>query len=214
MGSPADAARAMSAAVRMNPYEADYHYLLGIAYVWMGNAPDGIAPLQRATELQPDRAAFHLALGMVQNSQKRFAEARQALERCLALSPGQPSALYLLAEAAQGENELDRAEGLARRVLESEARHAGANLVLGTVLLKRGVLEGARQALEIAAQADPSSARTHYQLSLVYARLKDDARAQQALAAYQKARQENIQSMESLRQLLNFSQSDARRGNP
>jgi Tfp pilus assembly protein PilF len=120
----------------------------------------------------------------------------------------------LLAEIAQSENELDRAEALSRRVLEGDARHAGANLVLGTTLLKRGDFDGARQALEVAAQSDPSSARTHYQLSLVYARLKDDARAQQALAAYQKARQENIQSMESLRQLLNFSQSEARRPNP
>ena len=63
--------------------------------------------------------------------------------------------------------------------------HAGALLVMGRLHAASGDFEAARQALEASLASDPESAKTHYQLSLACARLRDRECAERHLARYQ-----------------------------
>jgi Tfp pilus assembly protein PilF len=60
------------------------------------------------------------------------------------------------------------------------------------VLMRRGEYASARDALLKTAAQDPDSPKVAYQLSLVYARLGDDATAQRYVERYQ----ENLRTVE------------------
>ena len=61
------------------------------------------------------------------------------------------------------------------RALAKSSEQATANLVMGMVRMKQGRYEEARDALTKAVSASPDSPKAHYQLSLAYARLGDEA---------------------------------------
>jgi tetratricopeptide (TPR) repeat protein len=90
-----------------------------------------------------------------------------------------------IAEAEAGLGDLDGATAHARQALERSPSSATANLVMGLVGLERRQYAEARDALLTANQADPDSPKVLYQLSLVFARLGDEARARRYVDLYQ-----------------------------
>jgi tetratricopeptide (TPR) repeat protein len=140
-----------------------------------------------------------LALGLSLNNQKRYADARAALQRSLELEPDNVDALASLAEADEGLGDAQAAEEHARRALARSPAPATANLVMGTVLMTRGEYTAARDALLKAIEADPSSSKALYQLSLAYARLGDDAAAQKYVGLYREKLREVQARVEELR---------------
>jgi tetratricopeptide (TPR) repeat protein len=202
---PAEAVRALTAATRLDPENPEYLYLFGLSLLWVGDLESSIDPLARAAELDSDRASVHLAYAVALHGQKNLEDATVALERALALDPGNMEALYLLADISQSLGDFDAAAALARQVLAQHPKHPGANLVVGMALLKQGAFADARRALETAIAADPTLGRAHYQLSIVYSRLGDDARAKKARAAYEAAQRRTTDQSRALRRLLNPS---------
>ena len=182
---PLPAAFTLLALTRMHPAVALYHYLLGVALLGMGDLPGASESLAEADRLEPDRAMTLLALGLVRNSRKLFAEAKTALSRCLELQRNSIEATAALAEAEAGLGNADAAVLHAQQVLAASAGNATANLVLGTVLMTQRKYPEARDQLLKAVAADPDSPKAVYQLSLVYARMGDDANAKKYLAIYQ-----------------------------
>lgn len=182
---PLPAAFALQAVTRMYPEVALYHYLLGVALLGMGDLPSASDSLAEANRLEPDRPMTLLALGLVRNNRKLFAEARTALARCLELQPQSVEATAALAEAEAGLGNAGDAVEYAQRVLATSPGNATANLVLGTILLEQRKYPEARDRLLKAADADPDSPKAVYQLSLVYARMGDDANAKKYVAIYQ-----------------------------
>jgi Tfp pilus assembly protein PilF len=69
---------------------------------------------------------------------------------------------------------------------------------MGLVLMERRNYAGARDALLKAVAGDPDSPKAPYQLSLVYARLGDDANSRRYLEAYR----ENLRGVEERIKLL------------
>jgi tetratricopeptide (TPR) repeat protein len=189
----------LDALTRMCPTVAQYHYVLGVALMQAGDMPAAVESLQQADKLEPDRALTLIAFGLAQNSRKQYADARRALAQALDLEPENIDALAALAEADAGVGELARAEDEARRVLARSNGHATANLVMGIVLMKREQYADARDALNKAIAADPSSSPAYYQLSLAYARLGDEANAQKYVELYQQKLRETEERIKSLR---------------
>ncbi|MET0212792.1 MAG: tetratricopeptide repeat protein [Vicinamibacterales bacterium] len=177
---------------RMYPKVAQYHYLLGVGLMAVGDMPAAVDALEEANRLDPDRALTLLALGLSFNNRKLFAEAKTALVRSLELQPDSNEAAAALAEAEAGLGELDGAMTHARQVLERAPSNATANLVVGLVALERRSYAEARDALVNANKADPDSPKVLYQLSLVFARLGDDPSARRYLDLYQ----EKLRSVE------------------
>jgi tetratricopeptide (TPR) repeat protein len=176
---------ALESLARLCPTVAQNHYLLGVGLMEAGVLPAAEESLRLADRLEPNRLLTLVALGLVLNGRKQYADAQPVLLRGLDLEPENVDAIAALAEAEAGLGDLTQAEVYARRALANSAKHATANLVMGTVLMKQEHYAEARDALETAVAADPDSAKAHYQLSLAYARLGDDTNAQKQVALYQ-----------------------------
>jgi tetratricopeptide (TPR) repeat protein len=179
------AAFTLLALTRMHPTVALYHYLLGVALLGMGDLPGATDSLAEANRLEPDRTMTLLAIGLVSNNRKLYPEAKTVLTRCLELQPDSLEATAALAEAEAGLGNADAAVLHAQSVLASSAGNPTANLVLGVVLKDQQKYPEARDRLLKALAADPDAPKVAYQLSLVYARMGDDANAKKYLAIYQ-----------------------------
>jgi tetratricopeptide (TPR) repeat protein len=205
LGAPIETVRALRAATRLEADNPQYLYVLGLAHLWTGALEDGSVVLRRVTELEPQKTAAHLALAAALHDQKKFDESSAALDRVLALDPGNSEGLYLLSDIAQNRGDLDRAALLAQRVLDRKPTHPGANLVLAMARMKQDKLAEAKQALETAAAADPGSPRVQYQLSILYSRLNEPEKANEARRRYELAAKKAQTDRTALRKLLEGS---------
>jgi tetratricopeptide (TPR) repeat protein len=189
---PMPAVLTLQSLTRICPTVAQYHYLLGVALMAVGDMPGADEALKEANRLEPEKSLTLIALGLVLNNRKQFDDAKTALVRSVELQPDSIEAMAALAEAHAGLHEFDRATVLARRVLERAPANATANLVTGMILMEQKDYAGARDALLKATAADPDSPKAFYQLSLASARLGDDAGAQRYVKVYQ----EKLQAVE------------------
>jgi tetratricopeptide (TPR) repeat protein len=196
---PTPAIGALEALSRMNPSVAGHRYLLGVGLLQAGDFQRAVEELQEAERLDPQRTLTLIALGLAHNGIKRYTAGREVLERALAREPDNVEALAALAEAEEGSGDLAAAEGHSQRALAQAPRHATANLVRGLVLMKQERYPEAREALVQAVAADPTSAKAHYQLSLAYARLGDEASSLRHRALYQQALKDSEQRIKDLR---------------
>jgi tetratricopeptide (TPR) repeat protein len=183
----------------MCPDVSEYHYLLGVAFMQAGDMILSVESLDRAEQLEPNRPLTLIAKGLALNNRSMFDEAVAALSRALELDPESLEGTAALAEAEQGLGQADKAEAHARRVLEKLPENATANLVLGQLLMRRGDVAAARDALLVASKADPVSPKPEYQLSLAYARLGDAAASERHRQLYEQKLRAREESLEALR---------------
>ena len=191
----------LDALTRICPTVARYHHMMGVALTQAGDMPAAVESLQRANRLEPEQPATLLALGLALNGRTRYAEAKTALLTSLELDPANIDGLAALAEAEAGAGEWRQAEEHARRVLTAAAAHATGHLVMGMVLMQRARYADARDALEHAISADPASPAGHYQLSLAYARLGDEAASRTQVELYRQKLRETETRIEAARAL-------------
>ena len=191
--APVQAIVTLEALTRMYPTDARYAYLLGVGLMTAGDTPAALEVLRKANALEPDRPLTLLALGLACNNQKLYTDARPLLRRALDLDPQSIQALAALAEAEAGDGDVAAAERDTTRVLGREPANATANLVLGMVRITQQRYAEARDALLAAVSADPRSPKPEYQLSLVYARMGDQASADRHLDQYR----EKLRAMEA-----------------
>jgi tetratricopeptide (TPR) repeat protein len=181
---PLEGVQALQALTRIYPAVAQYHYLLGVGLMVLGDVPSASESLAEADRLAPDRPLTLVALGLALNNRKLFAEAKRALVRSLELDPDSAEGAAALAEAEVGLGELESAAAHAQQAIEKAPGSAAANLVSGMILMERRDYPAARDRLLRALEADPNSAKAAYQLSLVFARLGDDAAANKYIELY------------------------------
>lgn len=181
---PVPAIQTLESLVRMCPGVAQYRYLLGVGLMTAGDSLSAVGALAKADALDPDRPLTLTALGLAYNNQKLYPDAKPRLQRSLELDPDNTETLAALAEAEAGLGDLASAESHAGRALVKVPAHATANLVIGMVRIAQQRYPEARDALLAAVAADPRSAKPEYQLSLVYARLGDEATAQRHVELY------------------------------
>jgi tetratricopeptide (TPR) repeat protein len=197
---PLPAIETLRSLVRLCPTVAQYQYLLGVGLLSSGDALSAVAPLTKADELEADRPQTLTALGLAYNNQKQFADAKARLERSLELDPENVDTLAALAEAEAGAGDTGAAETHAARALTMTPAHPTANLVIGMVRMSQQRYPEARDALLAAAAADPHSPKPEYQLSLVFARLGDEAAAQRHIDLYREKLREMEQAVKALHQ--------------
>jgi tetratricopeptide (TPR) repeat protein len=186
MQSPVPAILTLEALTRMYPDEPRHPYLLGVALMRAGDVVAAIEPLRKANALDPDRPLTLLALGLAYNSRKEYSEARPLLRRALDVEPDNADTRAALAEAEAGVGDLENAERDATRAMQIAPANATANFVVGLVRMAQQRYAEARDALLAAAVSDPASPKTEYQLSLVYARLGDQAASEEHRALYER----------------------------
>jgi tetratricopeptide (TPR) repeat protein len=195
---PVPAILTLESLTRLCPSVGQYHYLLGVALMTAGDMTAAVESLKLAADREPNRPLTLVALGLAYNNQKRFADAREPLARSLELAPDSVEALAALAETEAGLGDFAAAETHASRALATAPDNATANLVIGTVRMTQQRYPEARDALVAAAAADPRSPKPEYQLSLVYARLGDEAAAQRHVERYQQKLREMEAAVKAL----------------
>lgn len=198
-GAYTPAAVALQNLTRLCPSVGQYHYLLGVALMQVGDMVAAVESLTEADRLEPNKALTLIALGLAYNSRKMFAEARPLLLRGLELEPDSIDGVAALAESEEGLGELDAAERLAQRALARDPGHANANLVMGLVLMQRQQFAEAKAAFEKTILAQPNLPKAYYQLSLAYARLGDEANSQKALEQYRQAQRDIEERVSQIR---------------
>jgi tetratricopeptide (TPR) repeat protein len=197
--APVAALTALEPLSRMCPTVAEYRYLTGVAYLQAGALPEATDALRDAHRLEPDRALTLVALGLTLNGRKLYAEARPLLLRSLELEPENVDALAALAEAEEGSGDLEKADAFVRRALARRDAHATANLVAGLVLMRQERYAEARDAFLKAVAAEPGLTKAHYQVSLAYARLGDQANAEKHVELYRLKLRESEEQLKQLR---------------
>jgi tetratricopeptide (TPR) repeat protein len=196
--APMAAVGALEPLVRMCPTVAQYHYMLGVAYMQAGANPASVDALRSAEKLDPDNARILAALGIALNAGKLHGEAQPVLARSIELEPENIEALAALAEAEESLGNPRASEHVAR-ALAADPTHATANYVLGLIRMREQQYADARDALLRALTSDPQMARAHYQASLAYSRLGDETEAQAHVERYQQLMQALEEASRKLR---------------
>jgi tetratricopeptide (TPR) repeat protein len=197
--APVLAIQALQSLTRLHPTVAEYNYLLGVARLQIGEMAGSIEALQRSLELEPGRPLALIALGTTLNTQKRFAAAREVARQAIRLDPESAEALAILCEAEEGLGEIELAEEHATQALTREPEHARALAAIGRIRMTQARYEEARDAFLRAAASMPGSAKTHYQLSLAYARLGDRENSRKQVEVYRRLRRESDERLVELR---------------
>jgi tetratricopeptide (TPR) repeat protein len=210
-GAPVPAIVALDALRRISPSVMEYHYLIGIALLRVGDRLNAVDALRTAEQLEPGRALTLVALGIAHNSLQQYADAKGVLARAVELDSESIDALASLAEAEQGLGELESASKHALQVLARAPQHSTANLVTGLVAMDQTRYADARAALERAVAADPLSFKAYYQLSLACSRLGDEAAARKHLDMYRQTLRDVQKMIDDLRQATGPLHTDPKR---
>ena len=119
-------------------------------------------------------SAFH-------KDRREYEQAREAVEKAIALAPGDPGALrFALADLLILEGDLDRAEQIANEIDEP----AYKNLLLANIMMERGDAQGALKIFESGLRLWPNNPGARYQAGRAAESLGDLPRA---LAEYREA---------------------------
>ena len=187
-----DALPAFEELQRRRPDHPPYIYMLAAARLHKGEKGMAETLLRRYVGLRPADAAGHYLLGVALNSLNRFAEARAAFERSLALGPN-AEAEYMLGLISNNEGDSAGAVRWLERALKADPAHAAALGELGVAHARQNNYEAARASLERAVELNPKDLRAAHQLGLVYAKLGERERAGRMFALADELRKERRQ---------------------
>ena len=150
---------AASQAVQLNQFDALSQHALGHAYALQGNRQGMIDAFTASLELNPSSSLVQLCAGEGLAMAGESMKAIEHLELAARLSPRDPQIHYLyhsLALAYFGTGDYDEAVKLAQRTLTHKPRFAFGWRTLATSLAHAGRWEDARDALQQAAELEPT----------------------------------------------------------
>jgi arylsulfatase A-like enzyme/Flp pilus assembly protein TadD len=155
---------------------------------YLGRADVGSATTAPEPSMLPDpkdrieeQNLLHTA--MIASEDNRPAEARQALEKVLALSPKSPTALRQLGELELQAGDYEKAARHLKAAVEMRPDDATAAFYEGQALEKLHDLAGARDALEISLKLLPGQFAARLLLGQVYLELKNPKAAEDQFEA-------------------------------
>ncbi len=178
---------ALSAArklVSLRPDDAEAAYLLGIAELQAEDWPAAQATFANLVARDPNGPLGHLGLGIARFGRRDYSAAQTEFERTLSLDPRQTEASYHLGLIAREQGRTSDAMARFENTLAVRQDHVPALTALGALLIQEGNLERAQRVLERATTADPRAAEPHYQLGILFTRLKEPARARREMERF------------------------------
>lgn len=156
-------------ALRLDPSEPDYRYILGSALMRLGRHAEAVTALREAVAFQPGHAIYRRTLGAALWRLGRHAEAVDVFQQVLSEAPrdvdalnGLGLALLDLGDVRRAENALGRAHALARRRPDLRSNHAAALWAAGRAVQ-------AERQFRLAVEASP--AHVPFRRNLGYALL-------------------------------------------
>lgn len=129
---------------------------MGAAYLEQKKYKEAQGALEKAVQLDPKAAGAYIELGATLNQLKDYPGAVTALTKGLDLNADVPAGNYELAKAYMAEQQWQNAEPVLRKVIAAQPDMAGAHVMLGNVLLKKGDGPGALNEFQTYLKLDPN----------------------------------------------------------
>lgn len=171
-------------AVRLEPNDPDFHYILGEALARLGRHSEALPALREAVLMSPSDASYHYALGVVLWNLASYEEAAEALGEAERLLPDDPTTLTALGATLVAAGRSREAAGILQRALRLDGARAAPHGNLGAALWDLGRHADALRALERAVQIEPS--RPELRRNLALAQLAAD-RPEEAITSFRQA---------------------------
>jgi Flp pilus assembly protein TadD len=171
-------------AVRLEPNDPDFHYILGEALSRLERHSEALPALREAVLMSPSDAAYHYALGVVLWNLESFEEAAQVLGEAERLRPDDPATLTALGATLVAAGRSREAAGILQRTVRLDGERSAPHSNLGAALWDLGRTADALRALERAVQIEPS--RPELRRNLAQAQLAAD-RPEEAITSLRQA---------------------------
>ncbi len=176
------AVQALSRVDELAPNSTVNHDLVGDLYRFQQQPDTALVEYKKSLALDPHDAAALLGAGTIYLSLSQYDQAAAMVQRALAERPLDPQANLLMAEVlgSQGREE-EAVPYLAKSTSVAPEFQPRVHYLLGRAAAKAGNLPEAIRQMEMALPGDKDGS-THYQLSRLYRRTGDLAKAQTAEA--------------------------------
>src|SRR6266516_948725 len=172
------------------------HQVLAQADAEAGRHEEAIAEYLASIALAPNQPGLHEELGTEYRMLGKMDEAEAALEREVEIDPHNPVALYKLGTLEVERNNGAKGKALIEAALEQHPGLKQADYYLGRAEMELGNDAASLRALKraVAADSDPETLQqAWYQLGIVYRRMHCVQEAEQAIATFQKLKDEEAQ---------------------
>ena len=194
--------------MKRDPKEGRAEVLIGITYQRAGNFGPALPHFEQAVRLRPTDMIARRYLGECLFSLGELERARLEFEAWVDEAPAEPIAHYSVGLVDLEEARLEEAESRFRRAIDlfeamrqaspeayavRSAARARCHARLADVHFARDDYERARDELLASTRIEPRNISAYFTLSVVYRRLGDHGRADEALETYEAARQAIIE---------------------
>jgi len=141
---------------RERPDSSSVQFYLGGAYMLSGELKKGEECYRRAIQLGPQEASYYRELAALLQRQDptRLAEAKQLLEKAVALDPTDDESKIVLASCLEKEGKLEEAEALLEQAVGANQASRHAHLALAQLYRRQKKLAQAEQEQSIAARLE------------------------------------------------------------
>jgi tetratricopeptide (TPR) repeat protein len=165
-------------------------YLASAAMLQGQNSAGALTALRNYTSQRPTDPKGWLALGMTCLIQKRYDEARTALEHSAQVAPGRIETEYQLGVLSSEESKQQEAVEHFEKVLQIQPGNAPALAKLGGLYLQTGDLDKAQAALQQSLASNPNNPDTEYKMAMVLSKLGKTDESREHMRHFQKLKQE------------------------
>lgn len=169
---------------------------LGIGYLDEAQYAAAVQAFGEVVKLRPDYADGYTNIAVTEIAWEQFEPARKAIEKALAVSPGNARALYYkaLLERRAGQSDAELADLV--EVVRQYPHSRDARRELGITYFQREDNENAMRQFQELEAIDPDDIAAHYNLAIIYRRMgmQKQAEREQALLLTEKADPESLTS--------------------
>ena len=187
MGSTDVAVEEFRKLVAAFPGSAEAHEALGNAYGRRFLYKEARRELEQTVRIDPQNNSARLSLAKALLKIGEASTCILTVQDYISRVPGDYEGYLVLGEACRWEGDLGRAEDRLRHAVMLKPDDYDARYNLGMVLERTGRTEEAINELEAARELDSDAPGAHYELSHIYARMKDFRRAKEEADAFERA---------------------------
>jgi tetratricopeptide (TPR) repeat protein len=163
---------------------AEILLLVGQLWIEIGDYARSVNAIHGALEANPALLKAHYFAGQAYTKWERWPEAASEFQAELAMTPGDPDAMYGLGFVDLQQSKVEDAATLFEQVISAHPNHANSQYQIGKILLDRGKISDAIEHLEIATRLSPQTDYMHYQLQMAYRKESRIADADRELDIY------------------------------
>ncbi|MCS7272709.1 MAG: tetratricopeptide repeat protein [Fimbriimonadales bacterium] len=161
------AAKALEAALRINPKFVRAQLLRGLVQYASGQREEGLDAIQQWAE-QASLFSEHLQEALQLHREQRYSEAQQVLESWIRALEDNYAEYIQQGDEAYRRGDLQTAEACFRHVLNARPHYADVRNRLGVVLTAQGRLEEAVEQFLAALRINPRYVEAHINLAIAY----------------------------------------------